>query len=253
MSNSFSDKPKVSVITACLNSEKCLEVTIKSVVAQTYPNIEYIVIDGQSVDGTVEIIRKYKDYISCWISEKDRGISDAFNKGFALSKGEWLAYLNAGDAYCNNQAIGNLMEDAKEYDIVYGGIKSFHKNNRHPHYYYPKDVNGDIYWLNNAIPHQTSITSRKVFEKIGMFDDKIKFSMDYDHFLRAYMNGFRFKAIKETITQINNSGVSAAFWKEQLGEFLLIQKKYKILPLLRLFFYCERFLRTYAYQKLGYF
>lgn len=243
----------ISVITVCLNSQEALEKTIQSILRQAYTNKEYIIVDGGSTDGTVDIIRKYEQYITHWISEKDRGIADAFNKGFLLSKGKWIAFLNAGDIYYDNHSINHLMAFTKGSDVVYGGIRGFRKSNKNPMCYYPDDIHGNMFWLNNAVPHQSALVSRRVFETVGLFDTAFKYAMDYEHFLRAHKSGFKFKAIKQIISQIDNNGVSVSFWREQLKEFLAAQKKNHILPLLRPFYYWERLLRNYAYKKLGYF
>lgn len=249
----LSSKPLVSVITVCLNAADIIERTIQSVMSQGYPDIEYIVMDGGSNDGTLDIIRRYDNHLSYWVSEKDAGISDAFNKGFLVSKGRWIAYLNAGDVYYNNNAIDNLMACSDKNDIIYGGLESFKKRDKELNYYYPNDVHKDIYWLKDAIPHQSCIVSREVFNKIGLFDPNMKFAMDYEFFLRAHISGFKFKAIHEIITHIDTNGVSANFWKKQLKEFLSAQKKHKILPWLQKFYYYKRYARTYMYSKLGYF
>ncbi len=245
--------PKVSIITVCFNARERIEKTIKSVISQDYPNKEYIIIDGLSVDGTTDIIRRYNGHITYWASEKDEGISDAFNKGFLASSGDWIAFLNAGDAYYDNSSLAKLMRYAPDYDVIYGGLKCYRKSNNQPVYYKAQEVASDIYWLKEAIPHQSCVTRRSVFEKIGLFDTGLKCSMDYEYFLRAYKKGFRFKAVNEVITEICGGGNSAIRWKGILREFLLSQKKHGIMPGLRIFCYWERFLRSYMYHKLGYF
>lgn len=110
--NSF---PLISVITVSYNAADVIEKTILSVINQTYPNIEYIIIDGGSSDTTVEIIKKYKDKISFWVSEKDGGIYYGMNKGIEQSHGDWLCFMNSGDEFCSNSVIA---------DIVNGGISA---------------------------------------------------------------------------------------------------------------------------------
>lgn len=113
---------RVSVITVCYNVVDTIEETIKSVINQNYNNYEYIIIDGGSNDGTVDIIEKYKDKIAYMVSEKDSGIYDAMNKGFNHSTGEWVIYVNSGDGFYDNMALSHLVMDKNitEYDIVYG-------------------------------------------------------------------------------------------------------------------------------------
>lgn len=95
------EEVKISVITVCYNAVDTLEKTIQSVLEQTYHNIEYIIIDGGSTDGTVEIIHRYVDYLAYWVSEPDRGIYDAMNKGIERATGEWVNFMNAGDYFYN--------------------------------------------------------------------------------------------------------------------------------------------------------
>ena len=245
----MTNKPLISVVTACLNSTNVLERTIQSTLSQDYSNIEYILVDGGSDDGTVDIIRKYENRISRWISEKDKGISDAFNKGLSLSRGDWVAFLNAGDEYHGQDSISRLMSASNGYDIVFGGLKHI-KINRPPSYYDPMKVDGDAYWLRRSIPHQSSIVSRKVFDNIGDFDINLKYAMDYEHFLRAYRKGYRFFAIMDIITDVRVGGVSSVYWKEQLKEFKLSQERHNVLPFLRAFYYWKRYLKQLYYNKL---
>ena len=116
------NKPLVTIITIVFNGQETLSKAIESVSNQTYPNVEYIIIDGGSTDGTLNIIKKYGDVITKWISEKDRGISDAFNKGLKLAKGEIIGILNADDWYERNAIISvvEAFENNKNIGIAYG-------------------------------------------------------------------------------------------------------------------------------------
>ena len=115
-------KPLVTVITVVRNSVSLLEETILSVINQTYQNIEYIIIDGDSNDGTIDIIKRYEDKISLWISEPDRGIYDAMNKGLDLAKGEWINFMNAGDKFFNDSVIESIFKTERydQYELIYG-------------------------------------------------------------------------------------------------------------------------------------
>lgn len=113
-------KPVLSVITVVYQAEKLLERTMESVLNQDYPNIEYIIVDGVSQDGTLEIIRRYDDRVAVWISEKDQGIYDAMNKGQNLATGDYLLFLNAGDEFFDPQVCTKIFTDFPEADAYYG-------------------------------------------------------------------------------------------------------------------------------------
>lgn len=115
-------KPLISIITISYNSCLTIEDTILSVINQTYPHIEYIVIDGGSKDGTVDIIKRYENKISYWISEPDKGIYYAMNKGIAATTGEWINFINCGDSFYDKNVIARLFKDSigENYSVVYG-------------------------------------------------------------------------------------------------------------------------------------
>lgn len=118
---SFDDKPLISIITVVFNGEKYLEETIKSVINQTYENVEYIIIDGGSSDGTLDIIKKYEERIDYWVSEKDKGIYDAMNKGIDVASGEWLNFMNAGDKLNGKEILKYVFinSNIKNSDFIY--------------------------------------------------------------------------------------------------------------------------------------
>jgi len=115
--------PLITVITVVYNGEKYLEQTIQSVINQTYPNVEYIIIDGGSTDGTIDLIKKYEDYIDYWVSEKDKGIYDAMNKGIEISFGNWLYFLNCNDLFLENNILSKVFKYFdKKNKAVYGNV-----------------------------------------------------------------------------------------------------------------------------------
>ena len=116
------EKPLVTVITVCYNAVSLIEKTIRSVLAQQYEHIEYVVVDGSSTDGTIEIIRKYEAHISHWITEQDEGIYDAMNKGVAMATGEWCIFLNAGDTFAADDVLNRVFQVPREADVIYGDV-----------------------------------------------------------------------------------------------------------------------------------
>lgn len=178
--------PLVSIVTPSFNKGRFIEETILSVKNQTYPRIEHIVIDGGSTDGTLDTLRRYSD--SCfWISEPDKGQSDAINKGWRMAKGEILAYLNADDAYTPSAidtAVAFLVEHP-EVDMVYGECNIVNEQGKvigqYPtaEYNLEKMVNG-----NNMIPQPTVFLRRHVLDDVGYLDNHLYMAMDYDLWLR---------------------------------------------------------------------
>ena len=118
------NKPLISIITISYNAANTIERTILSIINQTYSNIEYIIEDGKSKDGTLDIVNKYKHQISAIYSEKDKGIFDAMNKALHRSTGEWIIFMNAGDTFHNNEVISNIFETQipKEISVIYGDV-----------------------------------------------------------------------------------------------------------------------------------
>ena len=212
---------RISVITVCLNNASGIEKTMQSVLCQNYPMIEYLVIDGGSTDGTVEKIEKYGSSLYYWNSRKDQGISDAFNRGLLKARGEYIAFLNSGDSYLNPRSLELLAKGAEGYDVIYGGIR-YERSCRAD--VYPQRIAKQSDWLRGSIPHQSSITSRKVFDRVGLFNQARKYCMDYELFYKAFLAQFRFKAIPELITSVNCDGVSTKQWKAQLDEFRMVQR-----------------------------
>ena len=123
---------KVSVITVCYNAIRGIEKTIQSVISQSHDDIEYIVIDGGSTDGTIDVIQKYRDKIAYFVSEPDGGIYDAMNKGIKAATGEWINFLNAGDVFASKDAIMISMSiDTDGIDVIYGDSIEFTKELSH--------------------------------------------------------------------------------------------------------------------------
>ena len=177
----FKKKPFFSIITVVYNSEKYLEETIKSVFNQSFKNFEYIIIDGGSSDGTYRIIKKYEKKIDYWISEKDNGIYDAFNKGMNLSSGKYIGIVNSDDILLPN-ALALLDQYDKEnpnIDFIFGSVK---KHWGILHGYRPEKI---YYSWGFYSSHSTGFfIKRKSEKKVGLYNLKYKFHADYDYFYR---------------------------------------------------------------------
>ena len=181
MIENFNSKPLISIITVCFNSEKTIERTIKSVINQSYKNIEYIIIDGGSTDKTLDIIYKYKSNITTIVSEKDKGIYDAFNKGLDSFSGEMVGFVNADD-YLMLDAIKILVDyynRHKNMDFFFGSVE---KHWGVLHGYKPWKIH---YTWGFYSSHSTGFYIKKDAAKIvGRYNTKYKFSADYDYFYR---------------------------------------------------------------------
>ena len=201
--------PLISIITVVYNGEKYLEETIKSVINQTYSNIEYIIIDGGSTDGTLDIIKKYKSKINYWVSESDKGISDAFNKGIILSHGDSVLMLNAGDIFNNNDVLfTNIKYISLDSDVVFFKVivNSF-KTIPPQHFQNNKQA-----ILNNlAIPHQGAFIKKNTYKKYGLYNINLKIRMDYDMFMRLVCNNVRFNFYDNNIVNYLAGGMSMQF------------------------------------------
>lgn len=195
---------KISIITICYNSSKTIERTILSVLGQTYQNYEYIVIDGGSTDGTVDILRKYSRKIN-WISEPDNGIYDAMNKGIRISKGEWLNFMNAGDRFASNDVLEKIFSYEYPEDIKFLYSDTYFENKNLQRTFAPHDHN--IMRIN----HQSSIYKKELHYEHGFYvvTPKIIIS-DLLFFLQVPKECFR---KVNTIISINETdGVSSGVW-----------------------------------------
>lgn len=185
--------PLVSVVTTVRNAERTLPRTIDSVREQYLPGIEYIIADAGSTDGTLDIVRGNADIVTHWISERDRGISDGFNKGIALSSGKYIQLLNADDWLSPGQlAAGIETLERTGADFVFGDLIYHHEDGSPAHIIhgeagYAKRIAHVMPGLN----HPTVIVRRSAYERCGLFDLKFRFAMDYELLLRFHRAGLR--------------------------------------------------------------
>lgn len=201
------DLPLVSIITVCKNSGTLLERTIESVKKQTYENIEYVIIDGKSIDSTNEILKKYKQTIDICISEKDDGIYSAMNKGIRKSNGDIVLFLNAGDYYNSSNIIEFFAERfiETEADIVYGKMNEIDDVTNMSRTVGVEKASR-YYWYKYTIPHPSIAYRRHLFMMYGFYDENYKFAADYDINLRFFFNKAIHKKFLNQITTVFHRG-----------------------------------------------
>jgi len=205
MKTSLKNKPLVTIITVVYNAASLLEKTIQSVLEQTYPNIEYIVIDGNSTDGTINIIKKYEDRINFWLSEKDEGIYDAMNKGIELAKGDWINFMNAGDKFYTNTVIKDVFSsvDFDKGDIIYGDYRYIYS----PEFSIivnPKPIKK--LWKYMSLCHQTVFMRTSILKQYKFSLNNI--AADHELLYRCYIEKYRFIYSEGIIASFLGGGVS---------------------------------------------
>src|SRR5687768_5071235 len=188
--NEPSTPPLVSIVTIVYNGAGHLEQTIRSVLEQSYSNIEYFIVDGGSTDGSVSIIRKYEASLAGWISEPDKGISDAFNKGIDRTHGSIIGLINADDWY-EKDCVTKVVAAMDNYDIAYGDVRYW--KNGHP--IFVQEGRHQLLEKEMTVNHPTVFVKRKCYEQEGKFDPAVRFAMDYDFLLRLYVKGYTFSHI----------------------------------------------------------
>lgn len=204
-------QPLVSIVTIVRNGAKTIERALQSVQSQEYLRVEYIVIDGGSTDGTLDIIRSWDDRIAVWISETDAGISDAFNKGIAFAHGEIVGILNCDDWYepgAISAAVHALA--ASGADIAYGKLQ-YWENDRRTYL-----VKSDASLLDRGmtVGHPTVFVRRACYERLGLFRLDFRQAMDYEWLLRAKAGGARFCFVDLCLANMQGGGVGDRHWRQ---------------------------------------
>ena len=217
--------PLVSIITVVYNNKEGIEKTLSSMVFQTYTAIEYIVIDGGSTDGTLEIISRYQDRINIFISEPDKGVYDAMNKGIGLSTGQLIGMINSGDFYENDaiETVVNSYFENPEVAIFHGVLRVFEASGEF------KSIIGNhsSFLAKGMIEHPTCFVKRAVFQQYGAFNLAYKSSSDYDFMLRMKEHQVSFMFIEKVLANYYTGGIS--FQTPALLETLQIKQQYGLI------------------------
>ncbi|MDP1842854.1 MAG: glycosyltransferase family 2 protein [Sediminibacterium sp.] len=201
---------KISIITVVFNNFSQIKKTIDSVINQTYNNIEYIVIDGGSTDGSKELIEQYDSHIDCFISEKDNGIYHAMNKGWMNATGEYCLFLNSGDYLYNHDVIAEVVikMEKSNFDIYFGNLFAFdEKQSWISKFEEPISL---YYFQHSFIPHPATFTKRVLLEKLGGFYEHYRIISDWAFFVNCFLSKASFKQIDVTVTSFYMKGSSSS-------------------------------------------
>lgn len=222
-------KELISIITINFQNSKGLDETIKSVVSQTYSNFEYIIIDGGSTDGSVEIIESYKDHITYWESEKDKGIYSAMNKGWKVATGDYCMFLNSGDYLYNDSVIQSVVDKINENsaDIIFGNLFAFDENQS-----WVSDFLEPIslyYFHHNFIPHPSTFTKRVLLERLNGFYEHYSIISDWAFFINCLIANASFNRIDVTTTAFYMQGASSNGDKSLAEKKKLFENEFKFL------------------------
>lgn len=212
----------ISIITVNYNDVIGIENTIKSVQNQTYTNFEHIIIDGNSNDGSKEVIKKYKKSFSYWLSEKDSGIYNAMNKGIKIAKGDYLFFLNSGDTFYDKQVLEKVSLKLEEgQDIFYGNLQLINKDKENKLVCPPKKLSFSFF-LRRTIPHQAAFTKKALFENISYYNEEYRIVSDWEFFMIAILKfNASYKHSDITISNYDTNGISS------LPEFKVLFKNEK--------------------------
>ena len=200
----------ISIITINYNSRKGLETTIASVLEQTYYPIEYIIIDGGSTDGSKAVIEKFEDRITYWVSESDKGIYHAMNKGINVAKGDYLLFLNSGDTFFSNESLSYYqpyLNPKNPIAIIYGNIQVM--SNTPWIKTYPDNLTFS-YFIKDTLPHPASLIKRECFHDF-MYDETLKITSDWKFFMTGICKkNFSYKHINTVISTFYLDGISSS-------------------------------------------
>ncbi|GAB3195616.1 glycosyltransferase involved in cell wall biosynthesis [Pontibacter aydingkolensis] len=199
---------KISIITINYNNALGLEKTIVSILSQKCINYQYIIIDGESIDGSVDIIRKYQNDVCYWKSEPDNGIYNAMNKGIFAAKGDYILFLNSGDTLDNENTLNTIASTLKGEDIIYGDLiikedeKSWRKS-------YPDKLTFKFF-LKESLPHPATFIKKDLFNRIGLYNESFKIVSDWEFFLLA-INKFNcsYKHVPFIVSHFTLDGISS--------------------------------------------
>jgi glycosyltransferase involved in cell wall biosynthesis len=224
-------KPTLSVVTVVYNNISHIEKTLLSVINQSYPKIEYLVIDGASTDGTLEVIKKYELKITRLLSEKDHGIYDAMNKGLALASGDYILFMNSGDEFYSDQTVADVFATAVEADIYYGETEMMDEEGNtlgRRRHQAPEHFTWRDFKYGMSISHQAIFIKKELVEP---YDARYSLSADIDWILKAAKKAKTICNVRQYVAKYRVGGMSKAKHKQSLLErFDIMKRYYGLLP-----------------------
>lgn len=217
-----SKRPKISIVTINYQMRDGLLKTIKSVISQVYENIEYIVIDGGSTDGSCEVIKQYQGHISSWESKPDNGIYDAMNKGVAMSSGDWVIFMNSDDSFYDPFVLSDIFKESHEdADLVYGNAELHYSDYNAVRLLPARSPSTLLLGMNCS--HQALFVRRFLLTKFP-FESGI--SSDYEFLLKCFIEKRRFKQVQRTIAIVSSGGASDKNRLKSIHQRWIALKKY---------------------------
>jgi len=217
-------KPKISIITINYNNLKGLEKTIKSVIDQTCNKFEYIVIDGGSTDGSVEYLKSHTKSIHNWISESDKGVYHAMNKGIKKATGDYLLFLNSGDHFINNEVLESSINFLDNSDFIYFNLKVVDENKQFIKEY-PKKLSFS-YFVKDTLPHPATFIKKKMFDDFGLYDESLSIVADWKFFMdRICKDNLTYKKVDSVLSTFYLDGLSS----DSKNRSKIVAEKQKVL------------------------
>ena len=223
--------PKFTIITVTFNAGNSLEKTIQSIISQTYRNVEYIIVDGKSKDNTLQIADNYKQWIHCLVSEADKGLYDAMNKGIRLAKGDYLCFLNAGDKFHANDTLQRIVDSLKEDelpDVIYGETAIVDENGNFLHMRRlstPQELNWKSFKQGMLVCHQAFFAKRELAVN-DLYNLQYRFSADFDWCIRIMKKAKCLHNTRLTLIDYLNEGMTTRNHKASLKERFRIMVKH---------------------------
>lgn len=216
------DLPTVSVVTVSFNAARTIRRTIDSVLAQTHPILEYLVIDGGSTDGTLDILRSYGDRLR-FVSEPDRGMYEAMNKGVTRSRGQWIHLLNADDWYVADDALARAVPHLDPNRTTYFDLFRAYPDGRR--ILQSRDVRPYMLYISAFLPHPSLIVARSQYDAVGLYDPELRIASDHDLILRL-VRKFPPRHVRLPLTVMDQTGISARSLDTSLNEFSIVTRRH---------------------------